>query len=85
MAADWEGMRRHAVILSLIFVVLATLSVVGGWALFPGGGGWRALAAVWTYVLAAAVITAAFAALFMWLAVYSANYGYDDPADTKGR
>jgi hypothetical protein len=81
-------MRKRPLALSLSVVGLAVLSVLAGWALLPGARldqGWRTLSAVWTYLAAAAAITAAFAALFMWLAVYSANNGYDDPAQTKRR
>ncbi|HEY2753836.1 hypothetical protein [Phenylobacterium sp.] len=81
-------MRKHPLVLSLSVVGLAVLSVLAGWGLRPGthlDEGWRTLGAVWIYLAAAAAITAAFAALFMWLAVYSANDGYDDPAQTKGR
>jgi hypothetical protein len=80
-------MQRHLLVLGLTFLGLAGFSVLAGWAFFSGsnlGDAWRTLGAVWPYLLGAAVVTGAFAGLFMWLAFYSANNGYDDRIDPEG-
>ena len=80
-------MQRHLLVLGLTFVGLAGFSLLAGWAFFSDSSlsnGLRTLGAVWPYLLGAAVITAAFAGLFMWLAFYSANNGYDDRIDPEG-
>jgi hypothetical protein len=81
-------MQRHPLIVVLTFVGLAGFSLLAGWAFFSGSNlsdSWRTLAAVWPYLLVAAVITAAFAGLFMWLAFYSTRNGYDDRIDPDRR
>jgi hypothetical protein len=81
-------MQRHLLVLGLTFLGLAGFSVLAGWAFFSGSrlkDGLRTLGAVWPYLAGGALVTGAFAALFMWLAFYSANHGYDEPADPEGR
>jgi hypothetical protein len=80
-------MQRHLLVLGLTFVGLAGFSVLAGWAFFSSSGvsnGLRTLGAVWPYLLGGALVTGAFAGLFMWLAFYSANHGYDDRVDPEG-
>ena len=81
-------MRRHLLVLGLTFLGLAGFSVLAGWAFFSSSranDSWRTLGAVWPYLLGGGLVTAAFAGLFMWLAFYSANHGYDDRIDPDGR
>ncbi len=81
-------MNRHLLVLGLTFLALAGFSLLAGWAFFSDTGvsdGLRTLGAVWPYLAGAGAVTAAFAGLFMWLAFYSANHGYDDRVDPKGR
>jgi hypothetical protein len=81
-------MQRNLLVLGLTFLGLAGFSVLAGWAFFSGSrlhDGLRTLGAVWPYLAGGALVTGAFAALFMWLAFYSANYGYDDRVDLEDR
>ncbi|WP_372786758.1 hypothetical protein [Phenylobacterium sp.] len=76
------------IVLGLTFLALAGFSLVAGWAFFSNSGvsdGLRTLGVIWPYLAGGGAVTAAFAALFMWLAFYSANHGYDDPIDPDGR
>jgi hypothetical protein len=80
-------MQRHLVVLGLTFLGLAGFSLLAGWAFFSSSGvtnGLRTLGVIWPYLLGGGAITGAFAALFMWLAFYSANHGYDDRVDPEG-
>ena len=80
-------MRKHALILGLTFAGLAAFAVFAGWAFFAGsriGGGWRVLGSVWPYLVAGCVTTVALAGFLVWLAIYSANHGYDDRIDPEG-
>ena len=48
------------------------------------GGGWRSLGPIWPYVLGGSLVVGALTGVFMWLAFYSANHGYDDGYDRDG-
>nr|MEA2797685.1 hypothetical protein [Phenylobacterium sp.] len=81
-------MQRHLLVLGLTFLCLAGFSLLTGWAFFSDtrlSDGLRTLGAVWPYLAGGALVTGAFAGLFMWLAFYSANHGYDDRADPEDR
>jgi hypothetical protein len=81
-------MRKHAVVLGLTFLGLAAFAVFAGWAFFEGSkmsGGWRSsLGPIWPYVLGGSLVVGALTGVFMWLAFYSANHGYDERYDRDG-
>jgi hypothetical protein len=79
-------MQRRLLVLGLTFLGLAVSSLLVVWAFSSGSrlsSGLRAIGAVWPYLAGGALITGAFAGLFMWLAFYSASYGYRDRADPE--
>src|SRR3954468_19428294 len=83
-AADWFGMRKHAVLFGLTFLGLAVFSAFAGWAFYATwqmGGGWRSFQPILPFVLGGGVVTALLAAGLLWLAFYSANHGYDDRSE----
>jgi vacuolar-type H+-ATPase subunit I/STV1 len=87
-AHGFLDMQRQLLVLGLTFLGLAAFSFLAVWAFSSGprlSSGLRALGAVWPYLAASALITGAFAGLFMWLAFYSANYGYDNRGDPEDR
>jgi hypothetical protein len=81
-------MRKQAAILALAFLALAAFALFAGWAFYAGshlGGGWRSLGPIWPYVVGGCVMVAALTGFLMWLAFYSADHGYDEPADPERR
>ena len=80
-------MFKRLLTLSLQFLGLAALSGWASWAFFASAGlngGLRTLGAIWPYLAVAAILTASAAGLFVWLAFYSANHGYDERQNTEG-
>ena len=83
-----DAMRKHAVVLGLLFAGFAAFALFAGWAFYKGsqfGGGWQSLGPIWPFVLGGCVAVAALTGALMWLAFYSADHGYDDPIDPDGR
>jgi hypothetical protein len=85
LAGIWMGMRKHALVFVIAFLILAGFSLFTGWAAFAlshVAGGWKSLLPIWPYVLGGVVATGGLAGTLMWLAFYSANHGYDDRIDS---
>jgi hypothetical protein len=80
-------MLKRVFTLSLPFLGLALFSGWAGWAFFASAGlngGLRTLSVIWPYLMLGGLLTAAAAGLYMWLAFYSANHGYDDRQNNDG-
>jgi hypothetical protein len=78
-------MQRQLLVLGLTFLGLAVFSFLAVWAFSSGprlSSGLRSLGAVWPYLAGGALVTGAFAGLIVWLAFYSATFGFErDPDD----
>ena len=75
----WMSMRKHAVVLGLMFLGLAGFAAFVVWAFLATahtGGGWGSLLRIWPYVLGGVLATGGLTGVLMWLAFYSANRGY---------
>ena len=83
MSQRLSGMRRRrALVLSLVFVVLAAAAYFG-WAVYAAskiGSGWAGLRPALPYLLAGVVTVEVVIGAFVWLAFYSERHGYDDRA-----
>jgi hypothetical protein len=72
---------RHAVALGLSYLGLAAFAAR---VFFISEKSAHIPQAIWPYVAGAGAISAALAGALVWLAVYSADHGYDDRFDPEG-
>lgn len=74
-------MRKHAVVLGLVFLGLAAFATFAGWASFSGSqveDGHRSLGSPWPYMLGAGAVIVALVGFLLWLAFYANSHRFDD-------